>query len=77
MQCPWCNSFNVKVYDSRPSERMVTRYRKCADCRRSFKTVEIMDKEYKLLQSKERIVADIKAYISKEEISLKGSGFNA
>lgn len=77
MQCPWCNSFNVNVYDSRPSVQMVTRRRKCTDCGRGFKTVEIIEKEYKLLLSKESIVAEIKALIRNAEMQLKGSGFNA
>ena len=40
MTCPKCGEA-TQVVDSRPSEEIVTRWRKCIVCKYRFKTVEI------------------------------------
>ena len=47
MNCPKCNSINVKCLDSRlRANNSVHRIRKCFDCNYRFTTKEILTEEY-------------------------------
>ena len=48
MKCPYCNSKNTNVLDSRPNLSATTRYRRwiCNDCDERFTTIEIYREEY-------------------------------
>lgn len=50
MTCPRCDSYQVKVTDSRPADNMVRRRRKCMDCNFRFMTIEIDHAEYERLR---------------------------
>ena len=44
MKCPHCNSTNIGVIDTLPGAVNTTyRRRKCKDCNKTFRTVEIID----------------------------------
>lgn len=47
MKCPFCNSDNIKVIDSRPSEEnnSIRRRRQCEQCERRFTTYETIEKD--------------------------------
>ena len=40
MRCPFCNSYNIKVYDGMHKNDTYIRYRRCKDCYKTFKTIE-------------------------------------
>ena len=52
MRCPKCNSDQLFVADSRRTDELVTRRRKCGVCGIRFTTVEITQEAYdKLIQN--------------------------
>lgn len=40
MQCPKCNSKDIRVLDSRPEPKLVRRRRSCNFCNHRFSTIE-------------------------------------
>lgn len=50
MNCPQCDSYQVRTVDSRPYVTQVRRRRECADCGFRFNTIEIPLDEYKRLK---------------------------
>lgn len=54
MQCPNCNSTDLKTVDSRASEDKHRRRKECQSCGGRFTTYEITEKEYNRLK---RLVA--------------------
>jgi len=40
MQCPKCNSKDIRVLDSRPEPKLVRRRRFCNSCNHRFSTIE-------------------------------------
>ena len=54
MQCPNCNSTDLKTVDSRTSDDKHRRRRECLGCGGRFTTYEITEKEYNRLK---RLVA--------------------
>lgn len=55
MNCPNCQSHNVKVCDSRPNVDSTFRRRHCLDCNHRFSTIEIRKDVYeKMISTIER-----------------------
>jgi transcriptional regulator NrdR family protein len=40
LQCPYCKLENTSVYSTRQYQDKINRFRKCNDCKKTFKTVE-------------------------------------
>ena len=59
MQCPNCNSSMLKCIDSRPISGRTRRRHECLKCRGRFSTVEISVDEFKALQLREKLLADV------------------
>jgi transcriptional regulator NrdR family protein len=66
--CPICG-YDTEVNDSRYRERtgVIVRNRKCLNCKRYFKTVEIEKKVFDRLLSSDKIISGIKDFIEKGE----------
>lgn len=47
MRCPYCGSEKIGVFNSRKHDGVVRRQRDCKTCHRTFKTVEILEDEWK------------------------------
>lgn len=66
--CPVCG-YDTEVSDSRYRERtgIIVRSRKCLNCKRKFKTVEIEREVFDRLLSSDKLISGIKDFIEKGE----------
>lgn len=66
--CPVCG-YDTEVSDSRYRERtgIIVRSRKCLNCKREFKTVEIEREIFDRLLSCDKMISGIKDFIKKGE----------
>lgn len=66
--CPVCG-YDTEVSDSRYREKtgVIVRSRKCLNCKRDFKTVEIEKKVFDRLLSSDKLISRIKDFIEKGE----------
>ena len=71
MQCPNCKSSMLKCIDSRPISGLTRRRHECLKCRGRFSTVEISVEDYKALQLREKLLADVLEFSRKTEEKLK------
>ena len=67
MLCPKCNSSLLKCIDSRPISGRTRRRHECLKCRGRFSTVEISVEDYKALQLREKLLADMLEFSRKTE----------
>ena len=72
MNCPKCNSPNIKCFDSRPKESIVKRRKKCMDCDYRWNTIEITTDRHRELLEKEGWLEDILNYAADVKSTLKG-----
>lgn len=63
MNCPKCNSRNIKCVDSRSYDSGVKRRKKCFDCDYRWNTVEVTDFRHRELLGKEAWLEDILNYV--------------
>lgn len=52
MRCPYCGSCRIGTFNSRKKDGIVRRQRDCKDCKRIFRTVEILEDEWKKVTEK-------------------------
>ena len=70
MLCPNCKSSMLKCIDSRPIGGRTRRRHECLKCRGRFSTVEISVDEFKALQLREKLLADVLEFSRKAEEKL-------
>lgn len=75
MNCPKCNSRNIKCVDSKPFDSTVRRRKKCFDCDYRWNTVEITVDRHSELLKKEGWLEDILNYTGDIKQTLKGKGY--
>ena len=65
MKCPYCNSKNTNVLDSRPNLSATTRYRRwiCNDCGERFTSIEIYREEYLQAKHNQRKLNNIAEFL--------------
>ena len=56
-----CGSYNLQVADSRNRDGLIYRARKCCDCGKRFKTIEISFSDFENLERYKEIIYHIKA----------------
>ena len=71
MRCVKCNSSMLKCIDSRPINGRTRRRHECLKCRGRFSTVEISVEDYKALQLKDKLLADVLEFSRNTEEKLK------
>ena len=67
MLCPKCNSSLLKCIDSRPISGRTRRRHEGLKSRGRFSTVEISVEDYKALQLREKLLADMLEFSRKTE----------
>ena len=72
MNCPRCNSRNIKCVDSRPNDFTVKRRKKCFDCDYRWNTLEITVDRHRELLTKEGWLEDVLNYARYVKQTLEG-----
>ena len=52
MQCPYCQSTSISVYETRHEFDTIKRLRRCMQCDHRWRTYEEIDKEYQVRKRK-------------------------
>lgn len=54
MRCPFCNHYDTKVVDSRPTDEKTRRRRECVKCQKRFTTYESIEMPLLIVQKKDK-----------------------
>ena len=74
MRCPYCNSFNYKVYKFIQKDIKNFRYIECSDCKQTYKSVEYIPTnwDYEILYK--NILKDITSIVNRHKNNYNKEG---